>query len=113
MFEREERQLKKSSDPHPCAQKNMETAFSYLKEIEPLGSLSIVYQDCDPITNVIKEPKFVAFYWKEGLRDFGHPVSFHQNSNEFSDELKKCISFLLYKRLARKTTSPKRVKDLF
>lgn len=114
MFEREERfEKKKESEPHPQARRNLETAFEYLKNITHKKDLSIVYQDFDPITSIINEPKFVAFYWKDGPRNYGHPISFHQSMENFSEELKKCINFIINRGLAVRDNPPTRTKDFF
>lgn len=97
-------------EPHPDAQRNLQYCIHKMREIDLLESMEFFYQDLDPRTNIIIDPKCIFFSWNEGVRLYSNPVSFHMSNLDFQATLTRCVQWMVEKGHARRV-GQKRVKE--
>lgn len=81
---------RKPGEPHPDSEENLNYALRKLKGLSYVKGMEIVYSDIDE-NNVIVKPIAVTFYWTDGIRKYGHPISFHQSTEKFREDLDKFL----------------------
>lgn len=93
--------LAEKSSAHPCARGNFENAKNLIKlyrfyEHTKPGIWVYRFCDYDPLTNMLKEAKYIGFYGDHNGYRFGRNVSFHQPTLDFEKEIGEMLLFLTH-----------------
>lgn len=92
---------KSSKGPHAEADRCMRYAYEKLKEVEFLEGLEFQIYDYDTMTGIVREPIYIAFYWKDRGNRYGTTISFHEGYSRFVQALDNLIGKFVSKGRAK------------
>lgn len=92
--------MREENQQHPHAKRNFDSAkqiiqfYAFPAHSRP-GEWVVKICDYDPLTNLIKEYKYIGFHGDHNGKRHGFNISFHQKSDEFDAEFGKVLGMLV------------------